>query len=73
MTCRHHLGGGSCRMNLEAECAAGFYEAWEERAQQPTLAPRSPRGAGVDGRAAQGQGPHVAPRRPADAIQEQKR
>ena len=30
-TCRHDLGGGynNCRINLEAECAAGEYEAWE--------------------------------------------
>ena len=30
-TCRHHLGGGACRLNLESECAAGDYEAWERR------------------------------------------
>lgn len=32
-TCRHGLGGGynNCRINLEAECAAGGYEAWEPR------------------------------------------
>ena len=30
-TCRHYLGGGCCRINLEAECAAGGYEAWEAR------------------------------------------
>ena len=30
-TCRHNLGGGCCRINLEAECAAGEYEAWEPR------------------------------------------
>lgn len=28
--CRHHLGGGCCRINLELECAAGGFEAWEE-------------------------------------------
>ena len=30
-TCRHNLGGGynNCRINLEKECAAGEYEAWE--------------------------------------------
>ena len=32
-TCRHDLGGGydNCRINLEAECAAGDYEAWEPK------------------------------------------
>ena len=32
-TCRHNLGGGynNCRINLEAECAAGEFEAWEPR------------------------------------------
>ena len=29
--CRHHLGGGCCRANLEAECGCGNYEAWEPR------------------------------------------
>lgn len=31
-TCRYYLGGGysNCRINLEAECAAGEFEAWEE-------------------------------------------
>lgn len=29
--CKHNLGGGCCRMNLEDECeAGGGYEAWEE-------------------------------------------
>ena len=28
-TCRHYLGGGQCRINLELECGKGFYEAWE--------------------------------------------
>lgn len=28
-TCRHYLGGGCCRINLEAECEAGEFEAWE--------------------------------------------
>ena len=30
-TCRHDLGGGynNCRINLEAECGAGGFEAWE--------------------------------------------
>lgn len=27
--CGNHLGGGSCRMNLEADCGEGGYEAWE--------------------------------------------
>jgi len=32
-TCRHDLGGGydNCRINLESECAAGGYEAWEPK------------------------------------------
>lgn len=32
-TCRHDLGGGynNCRINLERECAAGWYEAWEAK------------------------------------------
>ena len=32
-TCRHDLGGGynNCRINLEAECAAGEFEAWEPK------------------------------------------
>ena len=32
-TCRYDLGGGydNCRINLEAECSAGNYEAWEPR------------------------------------------
>ncbi|MBR6839388.1 MAG: hypothetical protein IKM82_02215 [Oscillospiraceae bacterium] len=28
-TCRHYLGGGCCRINLESECGEGFHEAWE--------------------------------------------
>ena len=30
-TCRHYLGGGCCRLNLEPECAAGEFEAWEPK------------------------------------------
>lgn len=30
-TCRYHLGGGDCRINLEAECGKGYFEAWEPR------------------------------------------
>ena len=32
-TCRYDLGGGydNCRINLEAECSAGNYEAWEPK------------------------------------------
>lgn len=32
--CRYNLGGGydNCRINLEHECAAGGYEAWEPKA-----------------------------------------
>ena len=33
-TCRHYLGGGCCRINLEAECAAGEYEAWEPKKRE---------------------------------------
>lgn len=30
--CKHHLGMGLCKINLEQECAAGGgYEAWEPR------------------------------------------
>lgn len=32
-TCRHDLGGGydNCRINLEAECGDGDFEAWEPK------------------------------------------
>lgn len=32
-TCRHDLGGGynNCRINLEAECGDGGFEAWEPK------------------------------------------
>lgn len=30
--CKHYLGGGCCRMNLESECAAGGYEMYEKAA-----------------------------------------
>ena len=32
-TCRHDLGGGynNFRINLEAECGAGGFEAWEPK------------------------------------------
>lgn len=30
-TCRHDLGGGCCRINLEAECGKGDFEAWEPK------------------------------------------
>lgn len=32
-TCRYDLGGGynNCKINLEAECGAGKYEAWEPK------------------------------------------
>lgn len=30
-TCRWYLGGGQCRINLEAECGKGDYEAWEAK------------------------------------------
>ncbi len=28
--CLNHLGGGACRLNLEADCGEGGYEAWEQ-------------------------------------------
>ena len=28
--CRYDLGGGCCRMNMEAECGEGDRELWEE-------------------------------------------
>lgn len=30
-TCRYHLGGRDCKINLEAECGKGEYEAWEAK------------------------------------------
>ena len=30
-TCRRYLGGGCCADGLEAECAAGAFEAWEKK------------------------------------------
>lgn len=31
-TCKHYLGGGCCRINVEDECeAGGGYECWEPR------------------------------------------
>lgn len=29
--CVHYLGGGCCRINLEAECAAGYFEMYEPK------------------------------------------
>ncbi|MDD3029799.1 MAG: hypothetical protein PHS57_05925 [Alphaproteobacteria bacterium] len=29
--CVHYLGGGCCRINLEAECAAGYFEMYEAK------------------------------------------
>lgn len=29
--CKYDLGGGCCRINEEAECAAGEFELWEEK------------------------------------------
>lgn len=28
--CKHDLGGGACRINLEAECGKGEHEMWED-------------------------------------------
>lgn len=30
-TCRYYLGNGCCRIDLEAECGAGQFEAWEAK------------------------------------------
>ena len=47
--CKHHLGMGLCRINLEQECAAGGgYEAWEPRALR-TYAPEEFREAATGG------------------------
>jgi uncharacterized protein YjcR len=27
--CGNNLGGGACRLNLEADCGKGEFEAWE--------------------------------------------
>lgn len=29
--CKNYLGGGCCRINLEAECGKGEHEAWEDK------------------------------------------
>ncbi len=29
--CKNDLGGGACRINLEAECGEGEHEMWEDR------------------------------------------
>lgn len=36
-TCAHYLGGGCCRINLEAECGAGEFEAWEPKGAEITV------------------------------------
>ena len=35
-TCRYDLGGGydNCKINVEAECAAGGFEAWEPKEER---------------------------------------
>ena len=40
--CKHYLGGGCCRMNLESECAAGEFEMYEIKTAvcEPISAPR---------------------------------
>ena len=30
-TCRYYLGNGCCRIDLEDECGAGRFEAWEAK------------------------------------------
>lgn len=32
--CKHHIGAGLCRMNLEDECGAGGHEAYEPREER---------------------------------------
>lgn len=32
--CRYDLGGGCCRMNMEAECGEGDRELWEDEVEQ---------------------------------------
>lgn len=34
--CKHYLGGGCCRMNLESECAAGDREMYEVANREST-------------------------------------
>lgn len=35
--CKHDLGGGHCKINLEGECReGGGYEAWEPKLNPPT-------------------------------------
>ena len=29
--CRHYLGGGSCTLSMEMECADGDRELWEQK------------------------------------------
>lgn len=29
--CKHDLGGGQCKINLEAECGKGEHEMWEDK------------------------------------------
>ena len=37
-TCGNYLGGGACRLNLEADCGKGGHELWEpERADTMLL------------------------------------
>lgn len=38
-TCKHHLGAGACRVNLESECGAGEFEAWESAEAGRACAP----------------------------------
>lgn len=41
-TCANNLGGGCCKINLEAECAKGEYEAWKPNSQDPAATPPDP-------------------------------
>ena len=29
--CRHYLGGGHCRINMEGECGEGFHQLYEPK------------------------------------------
>ena len=53
-TCRHHLGGGCCRINLEAECGKGEFEAWEPKEGSKDHGTYTPADHGGKGAAAPG-------------------
>ena len=45
--CKHYLGGGCCRMNLESECAAGEFEMYEKGAYRYYCKTRPPMIGGI--------------------------